>query len=232
MEGMRYQALACDYDGTIAHHGRVDPPALDALRDLRSRGRRLILVSGRELEDLERICDQLDVFDRLVLENGALIVDPTNRDTRVLAPPPSARLVEELLRRRVEPLSVGRAIVATTANHQHLVTEIIRRDRLGLQAILNKDSVMVLPHGINKATGLREALADLGLTPRHVIGVGDAENDLPFLGLCGFAVAVANALPEVKEVADRVTRGDHGAGVVELIDRWMREDPQEAPAMA
>lgn len=227
---MKYRALACDYDGTIAHHGKVDVQALDALRHLREQGRRLILVSGRELEDLERVFDHSHLFDRMVLENGAVLHDPATRETRVLAPPPSASLVEELLRRRVAPLSVGRAIIATKASHLATVTGILRRDRLPLQAILNKDSVMVLPQGVNKASGLRAALADLDLTARHVVGVGDAENDLPFLGLCGHAVAVANALPEVKEVADRVTRGDHGAGVVELIDRLLREDREGMPA--
>jgi hydroxymethylpyrimidine pyrophosphatase-like HAD family hydrolase len=51
--------------------------------------------------------------------------------------------------------------------------------------------------------------------------VGDAENDLVFLRCCGLAVAVANALPTVKDVAHVVTAGARGAGVAELIDRWL-----------
>jgi HAD superfamily hydrolase (TIGR01484 family) len=50
---MRYHALACDYDGTIAHEGRVDDETIAALGRLRDTGRRLILVTGRELQDLE-----------------------------------------------------------------------------------------------------------------------------------------------------------------------------------
>ena len=49
---MRYHALACDYDGTIAHHGRVDDETIAALSRLRETGRRLILVTGRELKDV------------------------------------------------------------------------------------------------------------------------------------------------------------------------------------
>ena len=60
---MRYLALCCDYDGTIAHDGRIDEPTLDALTRLRSSGRKLVLVTGRELEDLRQVCAELDLFD-------------------------------------------------------------------------------------------------------------------------------------------------------------------------
>ena len=49
-------------------------------------------------------------------------------------------------------------------------------------------------------------------------GVGDAENDHAFLSMCGCAVAVANALPTIKQRAHYITQGRNGAGVAELID--------------
>ena len=106
------------------------------------------------------------------------------------------------------------------------VLEVIRDHGLELQVIFNKGAVMVLPSGVNKATGLSAALAELGLSPHNAVGVGDAENDHAFLKLCECAVAVANALPSLKEQADLVTRGDHGAGVVELIDRMLADGPR------
>ncbi len=69
---MRYHALACDYDGTIAHHGRVDDETIAALGRLRDTGRRLILVTGRELQDLLTVCTHVELFDRVVAENGAV----------------------------------------------------------------------------------------------------------------------------------------------------------------
>src|SRR5206468_1017620 len=101
---------------------------------------------------------------------------------------------------------------------------VIREMGLELQVIFNKDAVMVLPSGVNKATGLASALAELGLSPHNVVGVGDAENDHAFLAYCEAAVAVDNALPMLKERADLVTRAGHGAGVVELIDRMIADD--------
>ena len=73
--------------------------------------------------------------------------------------------------------------------------ETIRELGLELQVIFNKGAVMVLPAGVNKATGLAAALESLGLSPHNAVGVGDAENDHAFLALCECAVAVANALP-------------------------------------
>jgi hydroxymethylpyrimidine pyrophosphatase-like HAD family hydrolase len=83
---------------------------------------------------------------------------------------------------------------------------------------------MVLPTGINKASGLTRALERMGLSPENAVGIGDAENDHAFLRLCACGVAVANALPSLKEAADLVTRADHGAGVEELIDELLRDD--------
>jgi HAD superfamily hydrolase (TIGR01484 family) len=221
---MRYLALATDYDGTLAHHGKVDGSALAAVGRLRESGRRLLLVSGRELEDLQTTFDRLDLFDAAVLENGALLYHPETREGKALGPPPPPEFVEELRRRGVDPVSVGRVIVATWEPHQQTVLEVIHDLGLELQVIFNKGAVMVLPSGINKATGLTAALAELGLSPHNAVGIGDAENDHAFLAACECAVAVANALPALKERADLVTAGDHGRGVIELIDRLLADD--------
>ena len=143
---------------------------------------------------------------------------------RVLAEPPQADFVKLLIARGVYPLSVGRVIVATREPHETSVLEVIKALGLELQVIFNKGAVMVLPSGVNKATGLQAALTDLGVTAEATVGVGDAENDHAFLELCGCAVAVGNALPAVKQRAHFVTEATHGAGVQELIERWLAGD--------
>jgi hydroxymethylpyrimidine pyrophosphatase-like HAD family hydrolase len=160
----------------------------------------------------------------VVAENGALLYRPSDRTEKMLADPPRDKFIQELKRRRVKPLSVGRVIVATHEPHQKDVLEVIRSLGLELQVIFNKGSVMVLPSGVNKASGLAAALKELGLSPHNVIGVGDAENDHAFLTLCECSVAVANALSQVKETADFVTRADHGPGVAELIAALVDDD--------
>jgi hydroxymethylpyrimidine pyrophosphatase-like HAD family hydrolase len=221
---MRYLVLCTDYDGTLAHNGRVDEPTLAALENLRLSGRKLVLVTGRELPDLQTVFDRLDLFDLVVAENGALIYDPASRQERPLVDAPSGKFVAELERRGVDRISVGRCIVATWEPHEKVVLETIRDLGLELQVIFNKGAVMVLPGGTNKATGLEAALKELDIAAHNAVGVGDAENDHAFLSMCECSAAVANALPSLKETADLQLKADHGAGVTELIRELLADD--------
>ncbi|MBY0458940.1 MAG: HAD-IIB family hydrolase [Gemmataceae bacterium] len=229
---MRFHALATDYDGTIAHDGAVDADTLAALDRLKKSGRKLVLVTGRELPDLQSIFPRLDLFDSAVVENGAVIYNPQTKETRVLADPPPPKFAESLRARGVKPLSTGHVIVATFVPHENAVLNVIRELGLELQVIFNKGAVMVLPSGVNKATGLVAALAELGLSPHNCVGVGDAENDHAFLRLCECSAAVANALPAVKETADVVTSGQRGVGVAELIGMMLADDLSDLKTLA
>jgi HAD superfamily hydrolase (TIGR01484 family) len=221
---MRFHVLACDYDGTLAHDGAVRPATLEALHRLRESGRKIVLVTGRRLDDLESVCPDLGIFDRIVAENGALLYSPASRETEVLAEPPPAAFVEALRARGVDDLAVGKSIVATWQPHAQAVLDAIQALGLELQVIFNKGAVMVLPSGVNKATGLAAALERLGLSPHNAVAVGDAENDHALLAACEVGVAVANALPALRERADLVTGGDHGAGVAELCEHLIAND--------
>jgi hydroxymethylpyrimidine pyrophosphatase-like HAD family hydrolase len=227
---MHYLALATDYDGTIADDGVVDEATLAALERLRGGARRLILVTGRDLTDLKLVMPRLDLFDLVVAENGALLYDPANHETRALGDAPLPAFVERLRELGVMPLWLGQVVVATWESNAGKVLSAIRDLGLNLQITFNKGAIMVLPVGVTKASGLRGALAQLGLSPLNCIGVGDAENDLAFLGVCGLPVAVANALPSVKERAAFVTAGTRGAGVAELIDQLLATDLAEFDA--
>src|SRR6266852_8886691 len=221
---MRYLVLACDFDGTLASDGTVSPDSLSALLRLRDSGRKLILVTGREIEDLLPIFPDVTVFDRVVGENGGVLYRPATREQRTLGEPPSVDFVSALRRRGISPLSVGHCVVSTWRPHETAVLETIRDLGLELQVIFNKGAVMVLPSGVNKATGLEAALLELGLSPHNCVGVGDAENDHAFIRLCECGVAVANALPLVQERADWVTPSRNGQGCVELIDKLIAHD--------
>ncbi len=224
---VRYHALACDYDGTLAHDGSVGRDERAALRRLRESGRRAILLTGRILEDWLRVFDEPRLFDLVVAENGAVLHNPATRETRALAAAPPEDFTTALERRGVSPVGRGRVIVATWRPHESAVLSAIRDAGLELQVIFNRGAVMVLPSGVNKATGLSAALTQLGLSPHNVVGIGDAENDHAFLTACECSVAVANALPTLKARVDWVTAADHGGGVIELADRLLASDLRE-----
>lgn len=220
---MRYLALACDYDGTLASGGKVSGDTLAALERLTASGRKLIMVTGREVDDLSSVFTRCDLFGRIVAENGALLYDPWSGEKRRLADPPPAQFIARLRERKV-PLSVGATIVSTSDPHEKVVRETIHELGLDLEIIFNKGAVMVLPNGTNKASGLTAALRELNLSAHSVVGIGDAENDHAFLDMCGCSVAVANALPLLQEIADFVTAGADGAGCIELIEEILATD--------
>jgi len=91
-------AFATDYDGTLAHHGRVDAPTIAALERLKASGRKLLMVTGRDLPDLQHAFDRLDLFDMVVAKNGALL--------RIAA----VRTVAQARIGRLRPMSSGSAL--------------------------------------------------------------------------------------------------------------------------
>jgi HAD superfamily hydrolase (TIGR01484 family) len=221
---MRYLALATDYDGTLATDGRVPEHVVAALERLRASDRRLLMVTGRELDELQTVFDRFDLFEWIVAENGGLLFSPETKELRPQGDPPPPDFVEDLRRRGVERISVGEVIVATWEPHQAAVLDTIKDHGLEHQIVFNKGAVMVLPPNVNKRTGLAAALEEMGVSEHNVVGVGDAENDLGFLAASECGVAVANALPSVKDEADLVTDGDHGDGVVELAEVLLEDD--------
>lgn len=218
-------AFATDYDGTLARDGRVDRTALDSLNRVKAAGKKLLLITGRELPSIKEALPEIELFDLVVAENGALLYFPALREERPIAPAPPPEFVKALQDKGVSPLSIGKSIVATWTPHETQVIQTIREMALDWQVIFNKGAVMCLPPGVNKASGLKAALDELKLSPLNTIGIGDAENDQAFLALCGCSVAVSNALDPVKKSADIVTHADHGEGVAEIIDRWL-DDPK------
>ena len=221
---MHYLMLACDYDGTLAKDGVVSPQTIAALERVLASGRKLMLVTGRLLEDLKQAFPRLDLFASVVAENGALLYHPADSSEQALGEAPSGQFLQALRERGVTPLSTGRVIVATLRPYDTTAIEVIKQLGLERQVIFNKGAVMILPAGINKGTGLTTALRELNISAHNVVGIGDAENDLSFLTLCEYAVAVANALPVLKGQADYTTKADHGDGVIELIEQLLAGD--------
>jgi HAD superfamily hydrolase (TIGR01484 family) len=221
---MRYLALAVDYDGTAASDNTLSDAAALAIGRLRTSGRRVVLVTGRRVSDLLRVCPKIALFDLVVAENGAVIYDPQRREEVPLVSPLPARFAEQLRSRGVSPVEVGSVIVATHDPHGAAMLEVVRELGLEVQVMFNRGAVMALPPGVNKATGLDVALRKLGLSRHEVVGIGDAENDHSMLEYCECGVAVANAVDSLKLEAAFVTRGADGTGVAELADELIAND--------
>src|ERR671924_1841298 len=216
--------LACDYDGTIADGGRCSPEIAQALARVRESGRKVLLVTGRMLPDLRNVCVDVDrMFDAVVAENGALLYFTETREAKTLGDAPESALIEELRRHGV-PFDLGSSIVATSEAYADAALAAIRDTGVERTLVFNKGALMLLPGGVTKGTGLDAALTVLALSPHNMVGVGDAENDHAFLAMSECAVAVADAIPALRERADYVTRAPGSRGVMEFIEEHLVND--------
>jgi hydroxymethylpyrimidine pyrophosphatase-like HAD family hydrolase len=199
----RYRAVASDYDGTLAYARRPTDDVLGALAELRAADVRVFLVTGRVHWHLQADLAEVDeLFDALVLENGGVLARGGRLET--LAPP-----VPKALARRLEarglPVHEGEVLLAMPVVHEPIVRETMAElDVRGVQLVRNRDSLMLLPDGVDKGTGLAAALAAFGLSAAETVGMGDAENDAELLAAAGLGVAVADAVDGLKAKAGLV----------------------------
>jgi hypothetical protein len=209
-----FRAVAVDYDGTLAE-GQIVPDTLAALADARARGIRVILVTGRIMNELRTVFPEVeDHVDAVVAENGAVLVTPVG--VRQLAAQVD-RAVSVALGARGVVHRTGQVLVACGAVDEPAALEVIRGLGLDCQLLRNQGELMILPAGVTKGSGLLEALADLGLSHHNTIGVGNAENDHGLLDVCEIGVAVANAVDAIHAHADLTLALPDGQGVADLL---------------
>ena len=181
---MKLSAFALDYDGTIAVDGVLDADVRDAIAVARRQGIMAILVTGRRLVDLRRVAGDLTCFDVVVAENGGVLDFPVTGRHVVLGHRPYPAFVDGLRcylslrkdRRRGAHVTVGETVVETDATSADAALDVLRTLELPLILAFNRGRLMVLPQGVAKSTGLRQALSALRLSIHNTIGIGDAES--------------------------------------------------------
>ena len=221
---MRHRVLACDFDGTLAIEGVWADETIKALESVAAAGIRLILVTGRTREELADVFDPGTLFDEIVVENGAVVVDATTGAEHLLAPRIPSALVAEFQRTGVSPLIVGRVLCSTNWSQEAKLSAAIAKLGVDRQVVRNRDFAMVLPPGISKRTGLEAALRNMGESPAATVAVGDGENDIPLFAVAGVSVAVANAVDALKARADVVLTEPNGKGVQTLAAALLAGD--------
>jgi hydroxymethylpyrimidine pyrophosphatase-like HAD family hydrolase len=226
---MRYVALAAAFDGTLARDGRCDERCIDALRALAATGRKLILVTSRQLRELLEIFPEARIFDYVVAENGAVMYCPATRQSAILAQAPSELLVQELRHRRVSPMSVGSSSITTLQSNKERIQGVMHKLGLDCQLVSNDDVISILPAGVDKAYGVQAALRELGVSRHNLVAIGDGENDIALFSFAEHAAAVRNANPALQHVADRTTDGPCCDGFLQFAHELIETDLAAAP---
>jgi hydroxymethylpyrimidine pyrophosphatase-like HAD family hydrolase len=215
MGDMKFGVLALDYDGTIAQEGLLSPDVKSAIAEARARGIVVVIATGRTLSELRTAAGDLTFVDAVVAENGAVLAFPNGR-TRTAGHLPPQVLFDDLGRRGV-PFTSGQCVIEADASQAPAILAAIRETQLPLVILFNRSRLMVLPQGISKGTGLRDALNILRLSPHNAIAIGDAENDHDLLAECELAAAVGWGSAVLQAEADEVVNGDGPRAVAAYI---------------
>ena len=224
---MRFSVLALDFDGTIAEHGVLDAGVRQAIADARARDITVVIVTGRILDELRGLIGDLRLVDAVVAENGAVVSFPESGRSTVLAAAAPAALADALRGAGVA-IVVGESVIEAEAATAPAVLAAIRQLELPQVIIFNRGRLMVLPSGVNKAMGLREALRSLRLSVHNTIAIGDAENDHDLIEACELGVAVAWGSAALKARADEVLEGTGPPAVAGYI-RTVVDQPRIPP---
>ena len=214
--------IAVDVDGTLFDGVEVAPEAIEALRAARADGHTLVIVTGRRWEELGHVVpDVVMLTDRVVCEEGGVLVNVGTAELTLLADPAESGLIAALRAAGIPNLDIGHVVVGAPTTSLDLVTEV--RDRVGSQrkVIINKGSVALAPAGCDKGTGLRAAIADLHLEGLPIMAIGDASNDVAMFDIATIAVGVANSDDAVRASGVQLTTASFGSGVAEALRRHL-----------
>ncbi len=219
---MIFKALVVDVDGTITFSDRrLDCRAVDALRSVVVP---VVIATGNILCFARAASKLVGTGGIVIAENGGAVeCGAVEYDTAHIS---ECEKAFELL---------SRHFALERLDPEYRITEIgLRRNfdvERARQILKEYPEVEIVDTGfavhikskrINKGTGLKRIAELMGMDVRDFAAIGDSPNDIEMLRVSGFGVAVGNAHPELKKVADMVTKGEHGAGVAEAV-RYLME---------
>ncbi len=223
---MEFKAIAVDVDGTITFSDRsIDCRAVEALRGVKVP---VVIATGNVLCSARAAAKLVGTSGFVIAENGGVVeCGKVECDTSHM------KQCEEAF------VLLSRHFALERLDPEYRKTEIgLRRDfdvekaRKLLTGFPDIDivdtgfAVHIKSRKINKGTGLNRIAQLMGLSARDFMAIGDSPNDVEMLHASGFGVAVGNAHPDLKKVADLVTRGEHGAGVAEALRHILNTDLQ------
>ncbi len=224
------KVIVVDIDGTLTDMSRHIN--LEAVRELRQLPIPVVLSSGNVICFVRAAAKLLGASDMMIGENGGVVQAGYDAKPIVLAdieavPPGPRRAAERVPRawsRWTRPTASPSSLSAGTSTSRRQSASW--HEHFPELEIVDTQFALHLKHrDVNKATGLRKIAEIMGIESRNVAAMGDSENDLPMLKEAGLAIAVGNAAPELKAVADYVSKASYGDGAAEAF-AWLRSKLQ------
>jgi len=222
---MAIKVFAVDIDGTLTENGGgvIHLAALAKLRYLEKLGYNVIYVTGRSSVEAYVLAVFGGTTRIAVGENGgAITVAP--QEHKLLASKEKCMEGYEILKKSIDGVQTKPAfsrmteVVLLRTFDLKEGQKILDEHGFSLYLSDSKYAFHINEKGIDKASGLREALKMLNAEPEEVVAIGDSETDVSMYDICGYSIALGHAEENVKKKADHVMSGHEGAGLVEAID--------------
>ena len=218
-------AFAVDVDGTLTENGggMVHLPAIVALRYMMNLGYSVVYVTGRSSLEAYLLAVYSGTTKIGVGENGGAITT-SPQEHILLASKEKCLKGFEVLKKNIDGVKIKpvfnrmtEVVLLRTFDIEE-GRKILEENNLGLYLTDSKYAFHINEKGIDKATGLKQALNILDIDSANTVAIGDSETDIPMFDMCGYSIALGHAPDYVKARAKSVVRGAEGTGLVDALD--------------
>ena len=219
------RVFAIDIDGTLTENGGgvICLPAIANLRYLEGLGYNVIYVTGRSSIEAYILAIFAGTTKVAIGENGGVItVAP--QEHILLASKEKCLKGYEALKKNIDGVQMKPVfnrlteIVLFRTFDIKQGRKILKENNLDVYLNDSKYAFHINEKGINKATGLKEALKLLKANPEQTVAIGDSETDIPMFDICGYSVALNHAEEHVKTRAKHIASGKEGNGLLDALD--------------
>lgn len=246
---MKYKALFLDVDGTTVVHGVNNLPSVRVTEAINKARKKIhiCLATSRPLYISQQILKHLQLSGPCVMTGGTQIYDPVKKKM-IMEFPLQEKYVDIIyayfrkhhIRMHAfdgqtdEPFRRGRkrkrsmsiyvpeidTVIAdkTIKDIQHIADVNIYKIPSWTPGMMSLD---IMAKEASKLHGIVEVAKLLNIKTHEMIGVGDGYNDFPLLMACGLKIAMGNAVPELKAIADFVAPGVDEDGVATVIEKFI-----------
>lgn len=227
------KAIALDVDGTITDESRrICTTAIDTIRNVESIGIPAFIVTGNIIHYANAVSILIGASGGLVAENGGVILSESSSNTgslEILANKEKVDNAFEALKSRIDNSLKIKMVddsafrLSEIAIYRTISEELIKDtiSDFDIEVYDTQFAIHLTDPNVNKGSSLEIVAKENGINPKNILAIGDSENDLEFLDVAGFKVAVGNADEALKAKADYVSKKPFGYGFTEAIEKFV-----------
>jgi len=247
---MKYKALFLDVDGTTVVHGihnLPSPRVTEAINTCKPLGVAVCLATSRTLQVTRKIIEHLDLNGLCVLSGGTQIYDPVKKKIIIEKQFPihavddifavaktyraELKIFDGIQEVPFDGVHVPKKVVGvyfpqlTLKIYEKIHKKLVKIPDISLHRMQAWDPAFecldIMAKDSSKLHGIVDVAKLLGIQTHEMIGVGDGYNDFPLLLACGLKIAMGNAVPELKAIADFIAPSVEEDGVATVIEKFI-----------